>query len=76
METKVRLLERDDLCGCEKLASDAPTVHVNEGFEQWFEGVELVLVGQRGLIIIQNVDPLVKRLILNEYETLLIFITL
>jgi hypothetical protein len=34
METKVRLLERDDLCGSEKLASDAPTVHVNEGFEQ------------------------------------------
>jgi hypothetical protein len=53
------LLERDDVSGCEKLAFDAPTVHVNEGFEDWFERVELVLVGQRGLIIIQNVDPLV-----------------
>ena len=59
VETKVRLLERDDVSGCEKLAFDAPTVHVNEGFEDWFERVELVLVGQRGLIIIQNVDPLV-----------------
>jgi hypothetical protein len=76
METEVCLLMRDELVSWEGRVSDAPSVHFNEGLEHWFEGVELVLVGQWGLIIIQNVDPLVKGLVFYEYEAFLIFITI